>query len=217
MDRVITVKGRGNVSAPPDWIKITMSLEAEDIDYHKTMDMAAMQLKELRSCLLEYGFKKQDIKTASFNIDTSYENIKDSQGNYKRIFKGYRCSQKLYIGFEADNKKLSKILFALSYCEARPEFSIKYQIKDQKSLKEEMLKNAILDAKEKSKVIAEAAGVEIGHIIRIDYDWGEIRFQREEFDYLKEASFEPSIASIDIEPDNIEASDTVSVVWEIKS
>jgi uncharacterized protein YggE len=79
-----------------------------------------------------------------------------------------------------------------------------------------MLKEAILDAKEKLKVIAEAAGVEIGNIVRIDYDWSEIRFEREEFHSLRESSYKPSIASIDIEPDNIEASDTVSVVWEIK-
>ena len=87
MNRIITVKGRGNVSAPPDWIKIIMSLEASDIDYYKAMDMAANQLKELRNCLYEHGFKKQDIKTTSFNIDTSYENVKDFHGNYKRIFK----------------------------------------------------------------------------------------------------------------------------------
>ena len=170
MNRIITVKGRGNVSAPPDWIKIIMSLEASDIDYYKAMDMAANQLKELRNCLYEHGFKKQDIKTTSFNIDTSYENVKDFHGNYKRIFKGYICSHELYIGFGADNKKFGKILLTLSNCKARPEFSIKYQIRDQKSLKEKMLKEAILDAKEKLKVIAEA-GVEIGNIVRIDYDW----------------------------------------------
>ena len=79
-----------------------------------------------------------------------------------------------------------------------------------------MLKKAVLDAKEKSRAIAEAADIEIGSIIRIDYDWSEIRFQREEFDYLREASCESSIASIDIQPDNIKASDTVSIVWEIK-
>lgn len=217
MDRIITVKGRGSVSAPPDWIKIIMNLEAMDMDYHETMDMAAEQLKELRSCLLEYGFKKQDIRTTSFNIDTSYESIKDSRGNCKRIFKGYVCSQTLHIGFEADNKKLGIILSALSQCKARPEFSVKYQIKNQKSLKEEMLKKAVLDAKEKSKAIAEAAGIEIGSIIRIDYDWSEIRFQREEFDYLREVPFKSSIASIDIQPDDIKSSDTVSIVWEIKS
>jgi hypothetical protein len=58
--------------------------------------------------------------------------------------------------------------------------------------------------------------VEIGNILRIDYDWSEIRFQREESYYLSEASYQPSIASIDIEPDDIKISDTVTVVWEIK-
>lgn len=216
MKRVITVKGKGKVSAPPDWIKIMMTLKASDMDYDKTMDIAANQLKELRNCLGKLGFKKEDIKTTSFHIDTSYERVKDYHGNYKSVFKGYRCSNELYIGFETDSKKLGEILSALSNCKAKPEFSIKYQIRDQKSLKEEMLKKAILDAKEKAKVIAEAAGVEIGNILRIDYDWSEIRFQREESYYLSEASYQPSIASIDIEPDDIKISDTVTVVREIK-
>lgn len=49
MKRVITVKGKGKVSAPPDWIKIMMTLKASDMDYDKTMDIAANQLKELET------------------------------------------------------------------------------------------------------------------------------------------------------------------------
>ncbi len=213
--RTITVKGRGSASAPPDWIKITMSLEAKNMDYEKTVNLAAKQLDQLRKSLEEHGFSKKDIKTTDFNVDTSYESVKDITGNYNRVFRGYLCSQNLYIGFEVDSRRLGNILRSLSRCESKPEFSIKYQLKDEKNLKEKLLKNAIADAIGKAKVIALAANVDLGEIMHIDYDWTEIRFVREDFQ-LSDASYNYSAASIDIEPEDIEASDNVSIIWEIE-
>ena len=41
MSRTITVKGVGRVSTPPDYIVISMSLEAQDTNYEKAMEQAA--------------------------------------------------------------------------------------------------------------------------------------------------------------------------------
>jgi uncharacterized protein YggE len=104
--RVITVKGKGSASAAPDWIKISMNLQAKDIDYQETVNVAAKELNELRKCLAKHGFDKKDIKTTYFNIDTDYENVRGNTGNYNRVFNGYICSQSLYVGFESDSKML---------------------------------------------------------------------------------------------------------------
>ena len=76
------------------------------------------------------------------------------------------------------------------------------------------------DAKEKAVVLTQAGGVTLKDIQRIDYSWGEIDFEYRPIrdDVLMECCDAPLAAksyNLDIEPDDIDVSDTVTVVWEI--
>jgi len=51
MARTITVKGIGNVSTRPDFVILTMKLEAKDKEYDKAMELAAKQLEQLNASL----------------------------------------------------------------------------------------------------------------------------------------------------------------------
>ena len=77
MSRTITVKGVGRVSTPPDYIVISMSLEAQDTNYEKAMEQAALQIDYLNKALESVGFKKKSVKTVNFNVRTDYERVKD--------------------------------------------------------------------------------------------------------------------------------------------
>ena len=86
MMKTITVKGVGNVSARPDYITISMTVESMDSDYEKAMDGAARRIENLKAAAVSVGYEKEALKTTSFNVETRYENVKDRQGNYKREF-----------------------------------------------------------------------------------------------------------------------------------
>lgn len=67
-------------------------------------------------------------------------------------------------------------------------------------------------------VLTQAANVKLQSILSIDYSWGEIDLDvRMQPKLLMDA--EPMCTSesynIDVEPDDIEATDTVTVTWEI--
>ena len=95
-------------------------------------------------------------------------------------------------------------------------------MKDQEAARNELIGRAVIDAKEKAKVLANAAGVSLKDIQSIDYSWGRIDFDVRPMrgDMLAEeedvccASAIPGYA-MDIEPDDINISDTVTVIWEI--
>ena len=75
------------------------------------------------------------------------------------------------------------------------------------------------DSKEKASVLAEAAGVTLGDIVKIDYSWGEIEFISRPVERCMTMSAKNAAAdsySMDIEPDDIDVTDTVTVVWEIR-
>ncbi len=82
-----------------------------------------------------------------------------------------------------------------------------------------LLENACVNAKTKACILAKASGVTLGELISIDYNWGELRlFSPTQYD-MEDACMRLSSAtptSIEIEPDNIDGSDSVTFVWEIK-
>ncbi|NCB66399.1 MAG: DUF541 domain-containing protein, partial [Bacilli bacterium] len=170
----MTVKGKGFASASPDAIAISLQLEDIKDTYELAMQHAALALEQVRETLLPLGFSKKEIRSTHFSIDSAYEHRNDFRGENKRYFLGYRYRNDLKITFGNDSKRLGEILLALSVCEADPEFSVYFFLKDRRAVEQALLESAVRDAKEKSQVLAKASGVMLGKILAIDYDWGEI-------------------------------------------
>lgn len=219
MPRTITVKGMGRVTTAPDYVVISMSLEAHEKNYEATMGLAANKIEQLNASLTEIGFEKKSVKTTNFNVRTDYDRVKDRNGNYTSVFNGYICTHRLKVEFDFDTKRLAQTLYAISRCLANPELSISFTVKDPSAVNTELLKSATINAKEKAQILCEASGVELGQLLTIDYNWGELNVVSRT-DYMLEekcmAMPVGSLADIDIEPDDIDVSDTATFVWEIK-
>ena len=154
------------------------------------------------------------------DIYPEYESYKE-KGVYKQRLTGYRYEHRMMVEFESDNERLGKILYALAHCPLKPEFNISFTVKDPEAAKNELLGSAVRDAMNKASVLGQAAGVSLKEILNIDYSWSQINFNFRPMDRLMMAesidAMEDSAGSydLDIEPDDITASDTVTVIWEI--
>lgn len=219
--RTIRVTGKGQIKVKPDMTRITITLEGLYPDYAETLWYSSEDTDILKEVLAAFGFERSDLKTLSFNVDTEYERYRENDACKQRLV-GYRFRHILKVEFDSDNDRLGKILYALGNCELKPEFRISYTVKDPESAKNELLGKAIKDAKEKAVVITAAAEVTLKDIQSIDYSWGEINFEVSPMNRLMEActpasaAYEDSSYDLDIEPDDIEISDTVTIVWEIQ-
>lgn len=210
----MTVKGKGFASAPPDTIAISLQLEDIKDTYELAMQHAALALEQVRETLLPLGFPKKEIRSTHFSVDSAYEHRNDFRGENKRYFLGYRYRNDLKITFGNDSKRLGEILLALSLCEADPEFSVYFFLKDRHAVEHALLEDAVRDAKDKAQILAAAGGVMIGKILSIDYDWGEIEVRSRVYAASSKMAYD-SAPMIDLEPEDISNSDTVTVVWEI--
>ena len=114
MARTITVKGIGRVSAKPDYVVLSMTLESKHIDYDKAMDMAATHIQHLNETLCSIGFEKGAVKTTNFNVRTDYDRVKDHNGNYTSVFNGYEVTHNLKLSFDFDTDRLSQALSAIA-------------------------------------------------------------------------------------------------------
>ncbi len=219
MPRTITVKGMGNVKTAPDYVVVSMNLEAQGMEYEETMEQAAQQIDYLNVSLEAVGFEKKSVRTTSFNVRTAYESVKNKNGNYKSVFSGYVCSHRLKVEFDFDTKRLAQTLSAISKSLAKPELSIAFTVKDPSAVNKELLKSATINAREKAKVLCEASDVELGDLLTLDYNWGELNIISRT-DYMLEervmAMPMRAMADMDIQPDDIDVSDTATFVWEIK-
>lgn len=217
MARTITVKGIGKVSARPDFVVLSMTLQSNHIDYDKAMEMAASHIQHLNETLAAIGFEKGSVKTTNFNVRTDYDRVKDRNGNYKSVFNGYEVTHNLKLSFDFDMGRLSQALAAIAGCLSHPQLSVAFTVKDATAINEEMLRSATVNAKRKAEILCEASGVTMGDLIAIDYNWGELDiYSHTRYDCCEDAMLMAAPTSIDIDPDDIDVSDTATFVWEIK-
>ena len=184
------------------------------------MSEAAERIERLQGAAVCVGYHKEDLKTTSFDVQTRYENVKDRQGNYKREFAGYACSYRLKLAFDFDSKQLAKVISAIADCGAQPELSIAFTVKNPARVSEELLINATENARAKAEILCKASGSTLGQLLNIDYNWGELNvFSRTSYDV--EDCIQPLMAmskcaAPEIEPVDIDVTDTVAFTWEIQ-
>jgi len=220
MERTIRVTGKGRISVKPDMIRLMLTLEDIQDTYDATLEQSVKQVELLKDCFEMLGFARSDLKTLNFNVDTEYKSYQDRNKEWQRKFVGYKFIHHMKIEFDADNKRLGQVLYAIAHAPVRPEFRITYTVKDTEAAKNQLLGKAVADAKEKAHVLSNAADLKLGDIVTIDYSWGEITFlsepMRNSMLAVEECSMcEPCSYEIDIEPDDIDVSDTVTVIWKI--
>ena len=219
--RTIRVTGKAQIKVHPDMTRITISLEGIYPDYSETLRRSSEDTEQLKDLLSTFGFERAELKTLNFSVDTQYESYKE-KGAYKQRFIGYKYCHAMKVEFESDNDRLGKILYALAHCAVQPEFRISYTVRDPEAAKNELLGRAVSDARDKAAVLTEAAGVTLKDIQSIDYSWGKIDFEIHPMnrsimggDSMASMVMEDSSYDMDIEPDDIEVSDTMTVIWEI--
>ncbi len=220
-ERMIKVTGKGNLKVRPDMTRITITLEGQNMEYDKTLEKSSNDTEALKDILEKQGFDRTDVKTVLFNVDTKYESYQTKDKSWRERFVGYEFKHVVKVEFDSDNTRLGKILYALANAkEIHPDFRLSYTVKYPETSKNELLGKAVADAKAKAEVLTIAAGVSLKDIKNIDYSWGEIQFEYAPMrrhmicNTVMAAECDGSF-DMDIEPDDIEVSDTVTVVWEI--
>ena len=215
--RTIRVTGKGQLKLSPDTTRISISLQGLEQDYGEALRRSAEETQALRHLLAGFGFREEDLKTLDFSVDTEYESIQE-QGVYRQRLAGYRYRHSMKLDFPSDNDLLGRLLYALSRCELQPEFSLSYTVSDPEKAKNELLALAVRDAAEKARVLSRAAEVELLALQSIDYSKAELSFETRPMNRLMLADCAaPKAARFDlnIQPDDISLSDTVTMVWEI--
>lgn len=116
--------------------------------------------------------------------------------------------------FPIDNELLAQLMTKFSECPIRPSVEIGYTISNPEPVRNELLAKAVADSTAKAKIMTSAAGAQLGEVIDIDYSWNEINIYHRDQTFRNNDSM--CIGSVpDFTPEDMDLSDTVTVIWEI--
>ena len=216
MEKNLRVTGKASLKVKPDRTEIILTLTGTEEDYGKALALSAKKTEALRACFEKAGFDGKDLKTTDFSVNAKYENHTDGSGNYRRRFAGYEFRHVMKTAFAAGGENLGRALSAVSSCPAEPEFEIAYTVSDPEKAKNQLLKAAVENSFEKAMVLARAAGVGLGDIVSIDYSWENLPLEVRPMGRMLKANAPMAAMNLNIEPEDAEISDSVTVVWEIK-
>lgn len=215
-EKTIRVMGTGHISVKPDTTRLRFNVESLHEDYEKAYATAAIGNADLREALKGLSIDPDSLKTVDFKIHKKFESVRE-KNTWKEVFKGFELCQTLRIEFPIDSKKTSLVLLALGKVWPDLEVDIYYVRKDEEQAKLEILECAVKDAKKKALVMASALGYSLGDVISVDYSKRSIDIIYHEKKVLYSAcDFRSEYPSLDITPENVEATDTVETVWTLK-
>jgi uncharacterized protein YggE len=217
--RTITVRGSGTASAAPDTIELNLTISKLDVEYAKAMAQATRAVVALEDLTEAVGLTRTDLKTVNFNVSTRTTSYQDRlTKEWRDKFLGYEVTNRMRLSFDFDTNRLNDILSKLSeHKDVDPNLSIRFTIKDDAPLKDQVLLSATASAKHRAEHLARAAGVTLGDLQDISYSWGRV-------DVYSETEYQPrmlkaemmmDVASMDFTPEDIEVTDEVTFVWEI--
>ena len=220
MERTITIKGVGRATIKPDYVILSLTVEAKEKKYAVAVESAAKKINKLNAALEEAGFESGSAKTASYNVRANYNFVKDRKNQMQRQFDGYVCVHRLKIEFDYNTELLGKALSTISSSLADPQLDISFTVKDKDAVNEELLSNAAKNARKKAESLCSASGASLGKLITIDYNWSDINiFSKADLrmeDTCALAMPTAVLPPIDIQPNDINVSDTATFIWEIQ-
>ena len=199
----ITIEGSGNLSVEPDTVSINIGVSTNSSNAKNAQENNAKIVNDIYTNLYSLGLSKNNIETSNYNFSPTY----DSENNK---INGYSVNNTITITTN-DTSSIGEIIDVSLKAGANQVNSITFSRKNATSLKQEALKQAVTDAKNKANAIAKELNVEIINVVSVNEQNVSVYSNRLNSYALKSAEIGTTISSA-----NVDINATVNIVFEIK-
>lgn len=209
--RFISVSGEAHREVAPDQAVLNVSVESRNMNLTEAKQANDALTKKVRKIALDLEIPEKNIATSNLFVSPQY-----NYDNNKQVFAGYMISRSLRVTMDSvdvHERLLSEIIAAGVDQVSGVEFKIAKPETHEQKLRAE----AVKDAEGKAKILAEAAGVELGKPISI-FD-GVSGAMPPPMPMMKAMRMEATDAAGSVAPalpGMIRLEQNVSVVYEIK-
>lgn len=164
-DKFISVEGVGKVTAPPDMAVITAGVETRAATAREAVSANNAVMPALFKALEEMGVAKADIQTRNFSVTPEYGRRRP--GGKSRTVEGYRASNRVAVKVR-DLAAIGALLDRLVTAGANQVQGVRFQVAKPGSVLNRARKIAVADARNRAALYADAAGVRLGKVLRIE-------------------------------------------------
>ena len=151
----ISVSGTGEIRVSADTAVISLGVNARDKDVLKAQQSVNESIAAIRTALIGQGVKEENINTEFINIYVTY----DYQNDQEEVA-AYNASSTLAIKV-TDMESVGSLIDVSFAAGANTLNGISFSATDTEEAKNEALRKASEDAKNKAEILAEASGVKI--------------------------------------------------------
>lgn len=207
----LQVAGKAIVKEIPKEIVFRIPLKIVDSSYIGCNDRMVYTLNELQKDLKKKGIAEESIQTGDYSIT---ENMVFEGG--KRMQQGFKGSVNVLLSANYSPQLIQKVLESVS------SFKLNYTInfsmsEDQKQrLTEIAMVSAVADARQKAMILAKAANVQLGSILKISYGIDQYRTEPMISERIMSSQAdELSQNELNLSPSMTSLFKSVLIVWEI--
>lgn len=159
----VFVQGEGRISVAPDQAIINLGVRENAQTAQAAMDAMAQSVSGILAALEAQGIAAADQQTSRFYLNPLYNEARLEQG---RQITGYEAGNAVTVTVR-DLENLGAILDAVIATGGNDFNGLSFGLQDDTAAVEEARKAAVADAMMRAKVLAEAAGLELGAVLRL--------------------------------------------------
>jgi uncharacterized protein YggE len=162
--RTISVTGTGTAYGTPDTVYITFGVDMVDDNIDTAVSTARESLNTIIAAVRSAGVEERDIQTTYFNVfpEDRYSSTGEQTG-----MRQFRVSLGISVTVRAIDNAAPVISAALN-AGANSVQNLSFGIADTRPLESEARTAAVSDARSRAEELAQAFGVTLGEVIRID-------------------------------------------------
>ncbi len=199
--RTIKVHGNANVMQQPDWMKISLNLNARDEDFQQAIKILSDSIDKCVSIL--YGL---EIDKESLSIGTiSVQHYKD----YDKEKPTFHASQTLTLEQTINPDLVERLMHDVGSIHSI-NINVNYAVKDSKKYERQALELVIKNATEEAKVICEFSNLTLGDIQTIE----DVNTHVSARSGLMKAASDTRHESVNL--DDVTINQSLTITWEIK-
>lgn len=162
--RAIVVTGEGTVSAAPDMAEIAAGVQTRAATARAALDQNNSAMTKVLDALKGAGVADKDMQTTRVNLAPAYESNPNTGA---RRPNGYQVTNSVTVRVR-DLSKLGTLLDTLVSAGANNLGGVRFLIAEPQPLMDEARRKAVADATRRAKLLADAAGIHVGKVDRID-------------------------------------------------
>jgi uncharacterized protein YggE len=202
----VSVYGSASVKAAPDLVRLRFKISRTAQTPAAAFEAVRTAVRAVRGVLRDHGVGDGAVERSRLNLQTSYE----YEGN-KRVSTGYSCSA----AFAAESRALDdveQLLVDVVTAGANEIEGVDFDVLAKRELRADARRKAVVAARAKAELYAEAAGGRIGTVVHIE----DVDPERDEQQMRSRShsSFAASQAQ-DLAPGHIVVSAAVTVGFEL--